>query len=177
MKYVALLRGINVGGNAIIRMDELKKAVEQCGFAEVSTYIQSGNVIFKTDENDREKITNILEQNLSGTFHIDLKIVVLSHDHLKQILHDVPREWNTSKNLRCYIAFAKSPTTPQEVLPYLRLAQGVDSVQVGNEVIYMTTKMEGLMKSGFKKLISTKIYKRLTMRNYNTSRKLLELMS
>lgn len=177
MKYIALLRGINVGGNSIIHMIELKQSVEDCGFTQVATYIQSGNVVFETNEKDTGSITNILEKQLSGRFQLDLKVIVLSQDHLRQVLQEVPQEWNTSKNLRCYIAFIRQPTTPKEVLPYLLLTEGVDSVEVGKNVIYMTTKMEGLMKSGFKKLIGTKIYKHLTMRNYNTSKKLLELMS
>jgi len=63
-QYLTLLRGINVGGNNIIKMTDLKSCFENMGFTSVSTYIQSGNVIFKSDEKDNTRLTNKIEQVL-----------------------------------------------------------------------------------------------------------------
>jgi uncharacterized protein (DUF1697 family) len=64
LQYLALLRGINVGGNNIIKMTDLKAGFENIGFSDVSTYIQSGNVIFKSEENNKTKIINLIERSL-----------------------------------------------------------------------------------------------------------------
>ena len=72
MDYLALLRGINVGGNNIIKMDELKKTFEELNFSDVKTYIQSGNVLFKDAEKDRMKISEKIEKALLGKLNTRL---------------------------------------------------------------------------------------------------------
>jgi uncharacterized protein (DUF1697 family) len=176
MKYLALLRGINVGGNNIIKMKDLKEIMIESGFQNVVTYIQSGNVIFETDEKESKKITERLESLLSKKFNYQASIVVLNKNQLQKILMDVPNTWKGNDNLRCYLAFIKSPTTSDEVLPYIILKDRVDFVAKGVGVVYLSTLLSGLTRSGFTKLASTKIYKELTMRNYNTAQKLLILM-
>lgn len=177
MKYVALLRGINVGGNSLIKMADLKAAFEKSGFTNVRTYINSGNVIFETNENDIQKITHKLETDLSKIFNLKLRIVILSYQQLENVLADIPAAWKKGHDLRCYIAFMKDPITPTDVIKEVQLKEGVDEIKAGKKVLYMSTKLEGLTKSGLTKLITKKIYKELTMRNLNTSQKLLDLMN
>lgn len=90
-------------------MTALKKAVESAGFEHVSTYIQSGNVLFESEKAQNE-ITHELEHILLKTFNIPVRIVVRSHTQLKKIIHDVPVEWNTRTDIRCYVAFIKEPS-------------------------------------------------------------------
>jgi len=176
MKYLALLRGINVGGNRIIKMVDLKVAFEKSGFTDVTTFIQSGNVVFSSDEKDTEKIARKLEDTVLQTFKINSRIVVKSYSQLKKVLEEVPSEWKKENDLRCYLAFIKEPVSASDVLKEVALKEGVDSAKAGEGVLYMTTKMSGLTQSGFTKLATKKIYKDLTIRNYNTSQKLLALM-
>jgi uncharacterized protein (DUF1697 family) len=176
VKYLALLRGINVGGNNIIRMKDLKEVVEINGFHNVVTYIQSGNVIFDSEENDKKIITKKLEKLLSKAFNYQASLVLLSKNELQTVLKKVPESWKKQQDLRCYLAFIKEPTTAEQVVPFIHPKDEVDAVETGKGIIYMSTKLSGLTKSGFTKLIGTKIYKELTMRNYNTTKKLLELM-
>lgn len=157
-------------------MKDLKEALEKNGLQNVNTYIQSGNVIFESDEIDNKKLTEKLEKLLSQTFSYQASIVLLTKDQLKKILTDVSKAWKTNHDIRCYLAFIKAPTTSEQVTPYITRKEGVDFIAPGEGVIYMTTLMSGLTQSGFTKLIGTKIYKELTMRNYNTSQKLLALM-
>ncbi|KKR31504.1 MAG: hypothetical protein UT63_C0068G0014 [Candidatus Gottesmanbacteria bacterium GW2011_GWC2_39_8] len=176
MKYVAFLRGINVGGNSIIRMDELKVAVNNIGFTNVKTYTQSGNVIFESDIEDVIKIREELEKSLSDTFAMDLRIVVRTYEELKKVLKDAPIEWKRANDLRCYIAFVKEPVTPKDVLKEIHLKEGVDFVKKGEYVVYMSTKLEGLTHSGFTELVGTSVYKDITIRSFNAIRKLLKRM-
>lgn len=176
MKYVALLRGINVGGNNIIKMLALKEAFEKVGMTQVLTYIQSGNVIFDTAEKDSAVLTETLETMLSETFGYKARVVVFSHDQLKQVVTKVPSKWKTKTDIRCYVGFLLPPLTPSAAEKEIVINEAVDSLETGPGVIYMTTLMSGLTKSGFGKMIGKKIYQEITIRNFNTTRKLLELM-
>lgn len=176
MKYVALIRGINVGGNNVIKMTDLKEAFEKAGFTDVATYIQSGNVIFFSEEKSTTKIAQKLESNLSKVFKLDLRVVVQSSTDIVDIVARAPDTWKNGDDLRCYVAFVRAPITPTDILCEVTLNEGIDSAKTGPGVLYMSTKLEGITKSGFTKLAGKKIYKDITIRNYNTVLKLLSLM-
>jgi len=176
MKYLALLRGINVGGNSIIKMADLKSAFEKCGFTNVSTFIQSGNVIFETSETDQGKIAGRIEKCLEKEFHITSSTVVLTVEQFNNIVREAPADWNSGKDLRKYVSFVKIPATAQKVLKELQPRDGIDSAYTGDGVVYMSTLLSGITKSGFTKVIRKPVYQSITMRNYNTVLKLAELM-
>lgn len=176
MKYVALIRGINVGGNSIVKMADLKVAMEKTGFANVSTYINSGNVLFESSEKNTLAIEKTVEDVLAKQFKVPVKVVVRTDTEMSHTLKEVPHAWK-SKDFRCYIAFIKNPMTPQEVASGLLPKEGVDFVALGPGAVYMATKMEGITKTGFTKVAGTKIYPYMTMRNLNTLTKLVALLS
>lgn len=175
MKYVVFLRGINVGGKSLVKMADLRTCFEKMGFDEVITYINSGNVIFETDRQDYEKMHTQIEKELFSTFGFEIKIVIISFDKLKKILASVPSQWKRD-DVRKYIAFIIPPSKADQVISEIEIRDGVDFVEKGDGVIFITTLLEGLMRSSFKKLIGKKIYNEMTMRNLNTTRKILELM-
>jgi uncharacterized protein (DUF1697 family) len=74
-RYIALLRGINVGGNTLIKMPDLKVCFESLGFTDVVTYIQSGNVVFSTRNDNAEEITQLIESGLKNI----LDLISVSH--------------------------------------------------------------------------------------------------
>ena len=82
IQYLALLRGINVGGNNIIKMTDLKSCFESLAFTNVSTYIQSGNILFLSDEKDQTKLTNKISKALSEKFNYNLPIMIFSKKQL-----------------------------------------------------------------------------------------------
>src|SRR6185503_4998297 len=90
-QYVALLRGINVCGNNIITITELKSCFEKLGFDHVATYIQSGNVVFETPEKNLVRLTEQIEQGLSKQFNYQSRAVVASHDELKHAVEHAPK--------------------------------------------------------------------------------------
>lgn len=176
MKYVALLRAINVGGNNLIKMESLRNAFIKAGYTNVATYIQSGNVIFETDEKSVNKISIAIEKMLSKEFSYSATVIIRTHSELLKIVHEAPSLWNTEQDLRCYVAFVREPITPKDVIREVIINADVDTVESGTRVVYMTTKMSEIAKSGFSKLTGKKIYKDITIRNYNTVKKLLALM-
>jgi uncharacterized protein (DUF1697 family) len=176
MKYVALLRGVNVGGNNSIKMNSLVHAFEKEGFTNVSTYIQSGNVIFESGSQDKESLVTRIEHMLTATFRYPSTIVLRSEKELHKIISHVPDMWKKDGDLRCYILFVKEPMTAEEVAKEIETKEGIDFLSIGNGALYMGTKMEGITKSKFSKFIGKKVYKDVTMRNYKTSRIILEIM-
>lgn len=174
MKFVAFLRGINVGGKSTVSMALLKDAFIKAGFENVSTYINSGNVIFTSEEKDGPKLEKQIEILLERTF-FPIRAVVVSEQTLYSVIEQIPLMW-TKDDVRKYIAFLKYPTTPEDILREVQPKDGIDYIDSGPEVVYLTTRMEGLTKSSFPKLITKKISQDMTMRNFNTVQKLLTLM-
>jgi len=176
MTYVALLRGINVGGNNIIKMSALKSCLEREGFTDVTTFIASGNVVFECDTRDAAKLTRRIETVLSKTFGYDSRVVVLSAAQLAKIVARAPRDWSKRSDLRCNVLFLRSPVTAEEAIAFIDAGPGIDRVESGPGVLYASTLLRSLKKSRLGKIIGTKVYKDITIRTYNTSRKILALM-
>lgn len=175
MKYVALLRGINVGGNNIIKMTSLKACFEKGGFQNVLTYIQSGNVIFESKEKS-EKIVEKIEKICSKTFNYTSKVVIRSLPQMKKTVANIPKDWLEKTDIRCNLAFIKEPATAKTVAKEVELREDVDSMQIGDGVLYISYLIKDASKSKFPKLAGKKIYKDMTIRNLNTTKKLLALM-
>lgn len=175
MKYVGLLRGINVGGNSLVKMSDLKDIFESLGFQNVITYINSGNVIFECNDSGVNLI-GVIEKELINRLKLSIPVVIRSKSEMKTILEQVPEEWKNKNNLRCYVGFVRENIKPSEVLAEVILKDGVDNISTGRYVVYMTTKLEGITKSGFTKLAGKRIYKEITIRNYNTVKKIFDLM-
>jgi len=91
-QYLVLLRGINVGGNNIIKMADLKICFENMGFTDVVTFIQSGNVVFRSTEKDKTKLTTKIESVLSTTFSYKSRVVTVTHKELKRTVEDAPKD-------------------------------------------------------------------------------------
>lgn len=174
---MALLRGINVGGNSLIKMDDLKKEFENAGFQNVKTYIQSGNVIFESGIADAGKIARKIEDFLAKNYHIETRSLVLTSGELRTIVDEAPAAWKNRDGLRCYVSFLLDGVKPPDVIKEIKLKEGVDSVTGGKGVVYMTTLLSGITKSGFTKLIAKPVYKKITMRNFKTVQKMLELVT
>src|ERR1044071_1296884 len=88
--FVALLRGVNVGGKNMIRMGALKESFERLGFGDVATYINSGNVIFTTREGDARKLERIVEAMLSSEYELECKVVVRSLPEMAELVEGLP---------------------------------------------------------------------------------------
>ena len=176
MKYVALLRGINVGGNSKIAMSDLKTIFSEMGFSKVATYINSGNVIFETDDTNGEILARSIETAILKKINLPIKIVIFSEEQLEKVIEGIPESWKKKEDMRCYVSFIISPTTVDMAFDEVDIKEGIDFLDKGPGVLYMGTTLSGLTKSSFTKLIGKKIYKEMTMRNLNTVRKILSLM-
>ncbi len=115
-RYVAFLRGINISGKNKVSMAELKKAFEELGFGAVKTYLNSGNVIFSSDDENIGGLTNRIETMIKEQFDLDIPVFVTSKEDLEDILHHAP-DWWDDKNKDIYdnLIFIMPPATFAEV--------------------------------------------------------------
>ncbi|HZT98516.1 MAG TPA: DUF1697 domain-containing protein [Ktedonobacteraceae bacterium] len=167
--FVSLLRGINVGGHHKIRMDELKELYESLGFKDVLPYIQSGNVVFTSDEADLTRLRRQIEEGLEKKFGFHVEVIVRTSAELKEILDNNPFQGQQSKESKWVVVMfleSRPDETAQEDL--LKTYVGPEELFIiGKEVyIYYT---EGIGRS---KLSHSLIEKKLktvgTARNWNT---------
>ena len=177
MDYLALLRGINVGGNNIIKMDELKKTFEELNFSDVKTYIQSGNVLFKDAEKDRMKISEKIEKALLGKLNNKIDVMILTFSEMKKIVNEKPDKFGEENEKYKYdIMFLLEPLTAKEAVKEIETRDGVDEIYGGNKIIYFKRLIEKITRSYISKIVGTPIYKKITIRNWNTTKILYELM-
>lgn len=177
IQYLALLRGINVGGNNIIKMVDLKACFESMGFSDVRTYIQSGNVLFKSAEKNVEKLTKEIEEKLSEKFSYKSVVVVVTGEQLKEVVEKAPKSFgHHPAEYRYDVIFLKDPLTSQEAIKDVREREGVDKAYSGKDVLYFERIISKALQSYLAKIITLPIYKFMTIRNWNTTTKLLSMM-
>jgi uncharacterized protein (DUF1697 family) len=176
-KYVALLRGINVGGHNIIKMTNLKACFETLGLQDVSTYIQSGNVIFSSDESGIAKLTEQIESALSKTFNYKSRLVLRSKKQMKAIITKAPKGFGTKPDTYRYdVIFLKGPLTAAKAMKSVTMEEGVDKVYAGTGVLYFSRLISKASQSHIARLVTLPVSQKMTIRNWNTTTKLLALM-
>lgn len=176
-KYLALLRGINVGGNNIIKMSALKACFEEMGFSDVVTFIQSGNVIFACSEKNTSFLCKNIEEVLSKKFAYKACVVLITSDDLIGAVQHAPKDFGKdSSKYRYDVIFLKEPLTASNVIKGVPFKEGVDTVHAGRGVLYFSRLISKVTQSRLSKIITLPIYKSMTIRNWNTTTKLLKLL-
>jgi uncharacterized protein (DUF1697 family) len=176
-QYLALLRGINVGGNNIIKMTDLKACFESVGLTDVVTYIQSGNVLFKSRDTDKTKLVKKIEKTLSERFNYQSRVVVITDQELKKVVASAPEGFGKEpEQYRYDVIFLKEPLTPTEAMKQVSTRAGVDNAYAGEGVLYFSRLISKATQSHLTKIISQPVYQSMTIRNWNTTTKLLALM-
>jgi len=174
--YVALLRGINVGGRNIISMADLRTVFNEAGYGDVRTYIQSGNVVFTTGA-PRDGLEQALESMLAGALGRPVTVVVRSKQQVRNVVVRAPDGFGSDADAYRYDAmFLTSPLTPAGVLELLNLREGVDRAWPGPGIVYFSRHAEQLTKSRMSKIASMPAYQRMTIRNWRTTTTLLEML-
>jgi uncharacterized protein (DUF1697 family) len=176
-QYVALLRGINVGGKNLIKMSDLKASFETLGYDNVRSYIQSGNVLFNAAEPDQARLANVIEEALSATFNYSSRVVVRSKEEMKAIVAHAPTGFGSDPAAYRYdVIFLKEPLTSAEAMQSVTTKEGVDQAFGGDGVLYFSRLTSRASQSRLARIISLPIYQSMTIRNWITTTKLLEMM-
>jgi uncharacterized protein (DUF1697 family) len=175
--YLAFLRGINVGGNSLIRMAELTKALEAAGLQGVKTYIQSGNVIFVSAEKDKTKLAALIKSTIHNAFNMIVDIAVFTQEEWRTIIKVAPSWWGDNQDWKHNLLIMIEPYDMQETIAFIgELKPDIEALQAGNGVLYQSLSFERFSRTAGGKLASKPIYKQMTVRNYNTATKLLGVL-
>jgi uncharacterized protein (DUF1697 family) len=181
--HVALLRGINVGGRNKVPMAELREVVTSLGHTGVTTYIQSGNVLFSTPEDDTAKLAAELEAAITASFGITSAVVVLSREELARILSTNP--YPTDEPKRVHVVFLGGEPS-QELIDRIKAAQSAAATKgsrdtftaIGNALFLHTPDGFGTSELAevLFRIIGTGTYNiAATARNWSTATTLLSL--
>lgn len=176
MVYVALLRGINVGGKNKIDMKLLKETFVRTGMQSVTTYINSGNVIFTDMKHTKAEITDLLEAAIFRDFQLNIKVLIRSLNDFEHIMKVLPEAWKNDKDMRSDVLFLWEEFDRETVINELNIKPEVDTVMYVPGAILWTLDKVNITKSGLNKFIGTDVYKKMTVRNVNTTRKIYEIM-
>jgi len=174
--FVALLRGVNVGGNSMISMRALKESFEATGFTNVTTYINSGNIIFTTKENEARKLERKIEQMLSRNHQLGSKVVIRSVAEMEKLVKSLPPSWDGDSKWRYNVIFLRHSIDSEKILADLPIKSDIEEIFYRPGTLLWSAQASEASRSNMVKLSSRKIYQDMTVRNLNTTRKLYELM-
>lgn len=176
-QLVALLRGINVGGNNRVPMAELRDCMAALGATDVATYIQSGNVLFDGAGRSADDWTTPIEAALTARFGYDASVVLRSHAELRRVVEDAPPGFGADPDAyRSDVVFLKAPMTAATALEQMRMRDGVDSAVAGDGVVYQDRLAARAVESLFSRFVGTPAYKQSTIRNWRTTTTLLQML-
>ena len=174
--FAALLRGVNVGGNNIISMKSLKTSFEQMGFSDVSTYINSGNILFRAKERDARKLETKIETMLSREYKLGCKVVVRSLAEMANLIENLPKNWNSDSEWKYNVIFLRDSIDSEKVLENLGPKREIEKVVYYPGTLLWSARISDLSQTTMFKLSSHRLFQDMTVRNTNTTRKLYELM-
>ena len=178
MRYLALLRGINVGGKNLIAMPDIRRIFEGLGCKNVTTYIQSGNVLFESKLKNAVSLSVTIEKALAAEFACTCPVVIVPKEQLESVVKNAPPAFGGDPTQYRYdVVFVRPPLRARAVLPTISLKAGVDEASEGNGVLYLKRLIIRASQSYLPKLTRNAAYKSMTIRNWNTTSELCRLIS
>ena len=177
-KYVALFRGINVGGKNKVSMSVLKAAFEAAGFAEIRTYINSGNVVFRAEGEDAMTLQQMCRQIIVDTFGLDILTAVFSAEEYAEALNHAPDWWGNNAESKHNAIFVIKPVLTAEVIEEVgETKPGYEQVESYGQVIFWSAPIKTFSQTRWSQVVSARtLYNSITIRNANTAKKLLHLL-
>lgn len=174
-KYVALLRGVNIGGRNKVGMQRLVEAMAAAGFKGVSTYINSGNLFFSLSGPATFKTTEEIEGLIRDEFNVVTDVLIKDKDDIGRIAAAIPKHWSHDRQTRVDIMFLwPAYDDPLALSENVSPVPNIDTVEfVGGALLWRVDK-DKLGRSGQMRLPGTDLYKHMTIRNRNTVRKIAE---
>jgi len=174
MKYIALIRGINVGSSVKINMKDLKADCESLGLQKVSTYINSGNVIFESDDT-KEQVNQKIEDYLRDTVGQGIKVIVKTKEEIKKIASAIPTEWTNDDLQKTDVLYLSNEIDNEEMINELPIKKEYVNIKYVKGAIIVNVLRVDYNKSQVNKIIAHKKYKEMTVRNVNTTRYLASI--
>lgn len=178
--YLALLRGINVSGKKIIKMEALRALFQNEGFTDVKTHIQSGNVIFRSKSSSKEKVAAQIEKMILAEFGFDVTIFVLDAEQVEKAVDNMAfidgRQPEGPGSKKLYVTFLFEIPTKENFVKLKQAPIGDDLISLRGDVLYFKLESKASESKLSNNLIESKLKVKATTRNWNVTLKLLELL-
>ena len=177
MIYIALLRGINISGKNKIAMSDLKNEFTNLGYKGVITYLNSGNIVFESNLDDKNGIRNNIQIMIKDKFDLDIPIYVITSQELEELISHSPEWWGKDdKKIYDNIIFIIPPTTYNEVFNEVGSPNEYEKIQEYKNSIFWSFDLKNYRKSNWwSKTASIEISDKITIRTANTMKRVLEI--
>ena len=169
MRFVALLRGINVGGTHRVEMPRLRALFESLGCRKVETYINSGNVLFEADVTTTA-VERTLAERIEKEFGFAVPILVKPRREIRRIADAVPETWRNDKEQKTDVAYLFPAIDSSDVINALPVKKEFIDLRYTRGALYWNVERKNLGKSNLNKIVTHRLYKLMTIRNVNTCR-------
>jgi len=173
--YVALLRGINVGGKAKVDMPTLRALFGELGCADVATYINSGNVLFR-GARAPDELVRFIEAAVAERFGIQAAVQLRDLPAMRSVCDAIPAEWANDARQKTDVLFLGEEIDTPDLLESVAFDPAVENVLHVDGALVWNIDRERHRRGNSVKLVGTDLYRRMTVRNVNTVRRLRELM-
>ena len=175
--HVALIRGINVGGNNAVSMPALREALTREGFADVRTYINSGNVLLDAGKASTGSVNEAVEKVLHREFSVTTVVVTVTADALRRVVADAPRGFGKdTEKFKHDVVFLRDNIDAKETLAAVRLKEGIDEAWAGEQALYFRRLAARITGSYMGKIVALPQYKHMTIRNWRSTTTLAGLV-
>jgi uncharacterized protein (DUF1697 family) len=172
--YVSLLRGVNVGGHATLKMDALKDLYRSLGLRDAHPVLQSGNVLFRSNLRDRAKLAKRLQQEIERRFELDIEVLVRTLAELEMLVERGPQLAERNDPAKLHVMFLSGVPDARAQADLLKAHKGPELIEIRGPEIYLyypngvgRSKLSGAFLEARLKLAGT-------ARNWNTIGKLIE---
>ncbi|TPM20783.1 DUF1697 domain-containing protein [Mesorhizobium sp. B2-3-5] len=173
--FIALFSGINVGGNRIVKMAELRSFFEDLGFSDVATYVQSGNAVFRADKGDAATLTKQIEAAFEKKWGFHSRIMVRDVDWFERLVAQNPYPEVAGEPTKLHAYALEREPTKEEAARLSERCTGPEKFEIKGDVLYLHAP-DGLGKSVFAGLIGRTLKVPGTARNWRSVQALLEMV-
>lgn len=177
MTYAAFLRGINVGGKNAVAMAALKTCLGRLGFRDITTYINSGNIVFRAAAADPRQLERKIDRVLGRDFGVPARTVVRTHSEMARLVKTIARTWKLKPTWRYNVIFLRHSIDSPKVLEGIALKPDIERVTYCDGTLLWCARLNALTRTTMLKLTSRPIYQDMTVRSVNTTRSVFELMA
>jgi len=175
MVSLALLRGVNVGGKAMISMAALRACLEELQLQDVQTFINSGNLLLRSAETDRAVLTQKIETALEVNFRLSVRVLLKTRGELLSLAAAIPDTWVNDTDTKCDVMFLWPEIDSPQVLDELPNNPDIEQTRYESGAVLWHIDRKLVSKSRMTRIIGTRLYHQMTVRNVNTVRKLAAL--
>jgi len=176
-KYVAFLRAVNVGGRAVVKMDDLRAMFERAVDHGVKTLIQRGNVLFEATARDVAGVVRSAANRLKRRSGTEPEIIVRSVAQIEEIIEEEPfRNFRSTPNIKWYVAFLSRPSSIKPVLPLISSKEALEVIHISDREAFIVSSPKGRGPFGFpNNFIEKQLDVSATSRNWSTVTKIVDL--